>query len=430
MMESSSTKTTATRISLDQYKGIETKKCPCVTVEEALLFCRSRGGVAVDSTIIVDTRTPKEFEEAHVIDALSVPLMNNEQRHIIGKTYKQESKEAAISKGFEMLTPTVRDLMLKFVDHKEKRIFVYCWRGGMRSRIVVNLLLLHGFDACQVSGGFKRYMNDIVWKGLDNFASSYQPKFIVLFGHTGTRKTEILEKLDAEGYPVIDLEGLAGHKGSLYGHVNSTQKSQKMFSIGLYHKLELFKDKKYIFVEGEAKTIGKCHQPEFIYHKINNDECRVLVDASVETRVKVVRKEYVITKDTIQELFEATNSDVMVRNAGKKNVAMLHAMLENEQYDAFAEWLLVNYYDKRYRFAKQGFAYSLKVESDDIDECCNTLTRFYHDLVTAGASTRKTVFTYVAPYMLRITIFVCAGVICSFHFFRGPKRPFALTSKK
>jgi tRNA 2-selenouridine synthase len=366
---------------MEKYKGMETKECPCVTFEEVLSFCRTDG-----TTIIIDTRTPKEFTESHVIDAVNIPLLNDQQRHIIGKTYKEESREAAMAIGKEIFGPAtaIHDFLRQFEQYKTKRVFVYCWRGGMRSRIVVNLLVMHGFDVFQVSRGFKEYMNEIIWKGLDAFASSFRPRFIVLFGNTGTRKTEILKKLEAEGLPVMDLEGLAGHKGSVYGGVNSVQKSQKMFSILVYHTLESFKDSKYIFVEGEGVKIGNIHVPEFICDKIKQDDWKVLVAASLETRVKVIRKEYVTTEDSIRQLHEATDTVSMVRHLGKKNVAMLHSMAEAGQYDACTEWLLLNHYDLRYQFAKDGHSYKLDVRSDDIDECCAELTDFYHSLLNEG----------------------------------------------
>lgn len=258
----------------------------------------------------------------------------------------------------------------------------------MRSRIVTNLLILHGFQAVQIQGGFKTYMNEIVWKGLEEFAKGYKPTFIVLFGHTGTRKTEILHRLQQESLPVLDLEGLAGHKGSIYGTVkqqgHQPQKSQKMFSIGLYHTLLELRDQTIIFCEGEANKIGNVHVPEFVFHKILHDPHKVLVNASMETRVKVIRKEYFGTPECVEQLHEITSSSITLeRVAGKKNVQTLHDMLDDEsRHDEFIEWLLVHYYDQRYRFDKFGHEYQLQVNSDDsdgndLDECCRQLKDFY-----------------------------------------------------
>jgi len=353
-----------------KYIGVERKSSSAATFQEALEAPGSQ-------SVVVDTRTPKEFKEGHVLDAISIALMSDYQRHIIGKTYKQESKEAAISKGWEMFSPIIQEYLSKFNEYKDKKIFVYCWRGGMRSRIVVNILNMNGFDAVQITGGYKCYMNEIVWKGLDDFAKCYPPKFIVLFGNTGTRKTEILHRLDNQGLPVIDLEGLAGHRSSVYGGVDLEPKSQKMFSILLYHKLVSLKDSKYIFIEGEAHKVGDIHVPLFILEKINN-EVKVLVNATMETRIEHLKREYLKTDDSVRQLHDAT--DTVSRFAGKKNAEMLHKMLDEKDFDGFTEWLLVNYYDTRYRFNKKGHAYSFEVESDEIVDCCEKLTAFYKDI--------------------------------------------------
>ena len=463
------------------YRGIEKKVCPSITFQEVLnLVKENNRNDQAKNIVIIDTRTPKEYEESHVIDAISIPLMNNDQRHIIGKTYKQESKQAAITKGWHIFSPLISNYVKQFEQYKNKQtdVYIYCWRGGMRSRIVTNLLNMNGFGSGdddegntvhQVTGGFKVYMNDIVWKGLDSFAVSYPPTFIVLFGNTGSGKTQILKKLEQtkvrraseteneepkghHNVPVLDLEGLAGHMGSLYGNVDKEPKSQKMFSILLYHKLEELQGFKYVFVEGESNKVGNVHLPIFLYEKIqsrkngsktiqssasasakegseaksaindsssssskdgtssspiNEDSSsatkadmplssssvppslsspslNVLIQASIPTRIKVIREEYDTTKEeSIQQIRDATNSISMQRNIGKKNVALLHQLLDEKKFDEFTEWLLVNYYDLRYRFTKQDYHYSLTVTNDhenDMIDCCSKLIDFYYNL--------------------------------------------------
>mmetsp|Transcript_53514 Transcript_53514/g.160133 ORF Transcript_53514/g.160133 Transcript_53514/m.160133 type:complete len:381 (-) Transcript_53514:296-1438(-) len=358
------------------YRGIEKEESPSVKFQEVF---SSRADDSIAS-IIVDTRTPKEFEEAHVWNAANFPLMSNDERHLVGTTYHHESKESAISQGWGFFSPKIGDYLQSFEEHREKRIFVYCWRGGMRSRIVVNLLRIHGFDAVQLKGGYKLYTNEIIHNGLDAFASSYSPKFIVLVGYTGSRKTEILKDLDAKGLPVIDLEGLAGHKGSIYGSVDTTPKSQKMFSILLYHKLQSLENSPYIFVEAESNKIGNVHLPLFVNEKIKED-MKVLVTASLPTRVAAIRKEYFATVDSVRQLHEASDSVTLLRIIGKQNVQMLHTMLDEGEYDAFTEFLLVNYYDLRYKHTKADYSYALEVSSDDLGDCCANLSEFHKSLV-------------------------------------------------
>ena len=460
------------------YRGIEKKPCPSITFQEVLKLVKesstNKKKALSKNIVIIDTRTPKEYEESHVIDAINIPLMNNDQRHIIGKTYKQESKEAAITKGWNIFSPLISDYMKQFEQYKNKQtqVYIYCWRGGMRSRIVTNLLNMNGFGGNdsddsgntvhQIYGGFKVYMNDIVWKGLDDFAISYPPTFIVLFGNTGSGKTQILKKLEQTKLrpvgesgesgedeselclPVLDLEGLAGHMGSLYGNVDKEPKSQKMFSILLYHKLEELQHFKYVFVEGESNKVGNVHLPIFLFEKIqsrkngstkpeasststmtsegnfingdneygkqsspdtdaetsssseqptsfspdqpssSSQSLNVLVQASIPTRIKVIREEYDTTKEeSIQQIRDATNSVSLLRNIGKKNVTMLHKLLDEKKFDEFTEWLLVNYYDLRYRYTKQDYHYSLIVTNDhenNMDGCCSRLSDFYYSL--------------------------------------------------
>ena len=318
------------------YIGLEKVPSPSITFQEALAKQREHPA----DSILVDIRTPKEYKEGHVMGALSIALMDDFQRHIIGLTYHQESKDAAIAKGWEIFSPLVGRYLSQYDVHKGKTVYVYCWRGGMRSRIVVNVLNKNGFDAVQIAGGYKTYMNEIIWKGLKDFEKEYKPRFVVLFGNTGTRKTEILKKLDEQGLPVIDLEGLAGHRSSLYGGVDLEQKSQKMFSILLYNKLDELKDSKYIFVEGEAHKVGDIHLPLFILKKINN-EVKIRVRATIETRIHHLKLEYLKTEDSVRQLHEAT--DLVAKFTGKKNADMLHQLLDNGDYDGFTEWLLVNY---------------------------------------------------------------------------------------
>lgn len=399
---------TLEKYNAEQYIGIEKKECPSITFQEALDLREQRQRrhqqdsddtvKSNDRAVFVDTRTPKEYNEAHVYNAINIPIMNDYQRHIVGMTYKQVSREAAIKKGKEFFAPCIVDYIQRFEKYKntDTMIYVYCWRGGMRSRIVVNLLRMNGHsNVVQLKGGYKTYINDIVWKGLDEMSKSYSPTFIVLFGNTGTKKTEILHRLSTmpdktttatrsrsnstKLLPVIDLEGLAAHKGSLFGGVNETPRSQKMFSILVYHQLYELRDHKYIFVEGESYKVGNVFLPEFVYQKIEKD-LSVLINASIPTRVDSIRQAYIKNDDSVQQIHEVLDSLTLNQRIGGKNVQMLHEMLDNKDYDGCIEWLLKNYYDARYRYAKKGYKYEVEVSSDDIDLCCQQLSEYYHSL--------------------------------------------------
>jgi len=345
-----------------------------------------------EDILFVDVRTPKEFEESHVVDAINIPLLTNDQRHMVGLTYAKESKEAAIAKGWEIAGSVIHDLMDQFAmgigadetSKPTKLVAIYCWRGGMRSRIVVNLLRLQGFNAIQLTGGYKEYMNEIVWKGLDRL-SQHPFQFIVLFGNTGTRKTEILHEL-SRTHPVLDLEECAGHKGSLFGGINENPKSQKQFSTLCYHRLQelvLHQQYSYVFVEGEANKIGNVHVPTFIYQRIIDSKIKILVTASLECRIATIKKFY-DNPNMMPEIRAATSSKVLNHNIGAKNVKYLMECLAEDRIDEFCKFLLVEYYDVRYGFArKHDHEYKLEVCSDDLIECSDKIRAFY-DTVAVG----------------------------------------------
>lgn len=342
-------------------RGLEKKECPSITFD------------GIKGRAIVDVRSPAEFSEAHVKDAVNVPLMSDYQRHIVGRTYRQQSREKAVEKGWEFFEPEVKDFVDKF--RKFDEVAVYCWRGGMRSRIVVNLLRLNNINAVQLEGGFKEYMK-IVWEDLDGF-KDYNPEFIVLFGNAGSRKTELLKELDKKGYPVIDLEGLARHRASVYGAVNLKPRSQKMFSILLYEKLKQLQNEKHVFIEGESNKIGKVFLPKFVSEKIKNDT-KISVKAGISTRVAATRKEYFSNEKSIKELYEATAR--LEKIVGKRNVEMLRKWLDDKEYDRFIEYLLLNYYDRKYVHNKQDYDYDLEIESDDLDNAVKELINFYNSI--------------------------------------------------
>lgn len=353
------------------YKDMNLEKdiCPTISIDQTL---------KEKNAIIVDVRTPKEYKEAHVKDSINIPLMSDYQRHIIGKTYKEQSKDAAIRKGWDIFEPIVNEFIDRFRDIKEKDIIIYCWRGGMRSRIVVNLLKLFNIEAKQMVGGHKAYMNDKVWKGLEGFEKEYKPKFIVLFGNTGTRKTEILKEIEKKGLPMIDLEGLARHRGSVYGGVALDPRSQKMFSTLLYHKLDELKTERYIFIEGESNKIGNVHLPKFINKKIKND-IKVNVKADIKTRVSGIIKEYSTASESIDDLYKATAK--LKKLIGMKDVEMLMQLLDDKEYEKFTEYLLINYYDKRYIHNKADYEYDLEVCSDDMQRAVDDIIEFYGSLI-------------------------------------------------
>ena len=211
--------------------------------------------------LIIDVRSPGEYAHAHIPNAFSLPLFTNEERAAIGTTYKQKSREAAIKLGLPFFGNKMQDMIEQVegwaasyekTNGKKPTILVHCWRGGMRSAAVAWLLDLYGFKIEQLSGGYKAYRNWV----LAQFEKNYSMK--VLGGYTGSGKTEILLQLQKSKIPVIDLEGLANHKGSAFGALGQhEQASQEQFENNLAGALfHISTAHPYFWIEDESQRIG------------------------------------------------------------------------------------------------------------------------------------------------------------------------------
>jgi tRNA 2-selenouridine synthase len=218
---------------------------------------------------VLDVRSEGEFKHAHIPKAFNLPLFNDAERAVVGKTYKQQSREAAIKKGLDYFGPKMKSMILfteKVIESTNpynKTILVHCWRGGMRSAGVAWLLDLYGFKVFTLNGGYKTYRNWV----LQQFEKNW--KLNILGGYTGSGKTIILEHLKSNGEAVIDLEGIAGHRGSAFGRIGlPEQTSVEMFENNLALQLYLVSNKypdKYIWMEDESQRIGAVSIPHALW---------------------------------------------------------------------------------------------------------------------------------------------------------------------
>ena len=198
------------------------------------------------NSLLLDVRSPAEYHHGHIPGALSLPLFSNDERKVVGTIYKQQSRENAIKTGLDYFGPkmrpmveTVESLIKNSTDLQDKRtVFVYCWRGGMRSAGIAWLLDLYGFKVFTLTGGYKAY------RRLAAQLFSYPFHLKMLGGFTGSGKTKILEELKKKGEDVIDLELLAHHKGSAFGGIDMPEPpSQEEFENRLAYELLQLKNK-------------------------------------------------------------------------------------------------------------------------------------------------------------------------------------------
>ena len=175
---------------------------------------------------VFDVRSPAEYLHAHIPGAFTLPLFTDDQRKIIGTAYKQQSRQDAVKIGLDyfsermkLILPEVEEYYKLFLKSRNKEylqsdkntVLVHCWRGGMRSGAVAWLLNLFGFKVFTLKGGYKSFRKWV----LSQFEKEYEIN--IIGGFTGSGKTVLLEEMKKKGFPVINLEKLANHKGSTFG---------------------------------------------------------------------------------------------------------------------------------------------------------------------------------------------------------------------
>jgi tRNA 2-selenouridine synthase len=238
---------------------------------------------------VIDVRSPQEYSHAHIPGAINMPLFNDEERKVVGTTYKQLSREQAIKIGLDYFGPKMRRMVeqIEGVAKEEtaKRLVVHCWRGGMRSAAVAWLLDLYGFKIYTIIGGYKAFRN---W-AIQHLAQDRA--YTILGGYTGSAKTEILRSLKEKGETVIDLEGIANHKGSAFGAIGQEpQPSQEMFENILATQI-FFSEKKNIWLEDESQRIGLVNIPHLMWDVIRKKPVFFL-DIPFDIRLDHIVKTY------------------------------------------------------------------------------------------------------------------------------------------
>lgn len=300
---------------------------------------------------IIDVRSEGEFLKGHIANAINIPLFNNEERAKVGTTYKQVGKDEAIIQGLEIVGPKmaaivkkVKEQMLKQEtkvsqdDKLHREVFVYCWRGGMRSGSVGWLLETSGFTVYLLEGGYKSYRNKV-----NNFLETMQLQLKVLSGCTGSGKTEILQLLEKSGEQIIDLEQLAHHKGSAFGGLGQQEApSQEDFDNRLFTELQKMDLNKPIWIEDESKNIGRIYLPLNLLALIQTNPV-YFVNVSQQDRIERLIKEYAIHDKTDLGI---CLEKIRKRLGGQAFKDCAQALDENN-FKYFTE-LVLFYYDRTY----------------------------------------------------------------------------------
>ncbi|WLD95256.1 tRNA 2-selenouridine(34) synthase MnmH [Alkalihalobacillus sp. AL-G] len=305
---------------------------------------------------LIDVRSPGEFEEFHIDEAYNLPIFTNMERAEVGTTYKQIGKEEAKELGLSIVSPKLSDMFkeLNTLNEKDQKPYlIYCARGGMRSKSVATVMKMMGLSCFQLEGGIRSYRKQIV-NSLDYFSGLHKP-FIVLEGLTGTRKTDYLEILQEEGYPVLNLEQMAGHRGSIFGQVGIEGRSQKEFEQALVHRLQQLEKTPYYIIESESKRIGRVRVPDWILNGKDQGH-RIHITYPFEDRVDYICEVY--QPECYRE--EIGQAVTKLRKRLKPEVAeTVMEAFERNDYKEIVRQLLKYYYDPRYDHAAQSYRSSV-----------------------------------------------------------------------
>ena len=293
-----------------------------------------------DQLPLVDARSEGEFAQSHIPGAINTPILNNAERIQVGTLYKQAGPEKATLKGFELVGPRFHLIQREALrNFPNKKVMLYCWRGGMRSQILSWLLTQVGFEVYRLAGGYKTYRTFT----FNEVRKSYP--LLVLGGKTGAAKTVLLQKLKERGEQVVDLEGLANHKGSSFGAIGlPAQPTVEQFENLLAEQLRNIHPDQVIWVENESRRIGRIILPDSFYLQLTQSP-RIEVEKTDTERIAHIAREYA-------GLDQVELSDAVLRLQKRLGGDRTKQAVEAIQANQPEIWIpiLLQYYDKTYSY--------------------------------------------------------------------------------
>ena len=328
--------------------------------------------IVVNELPLIDVRAPIEFVKGAFINATNLPLMNDEERHLVGICYKQKGNEEAVKLGNTLVSGEIKEERIKaWLDELSNHpdALLYCFRGGQRSQITQQWISdASGLKIKRLEGGYKAFRNYL----LEQLDPALQPsKPIILGGYTGSGKTILLKKVEY----AVDLEGIANHRGSSFGNFPSPQPTQINFDNNLAYALIQHRHKNYshMLLEDEGRNVGKCFMPKpLVAHYAASD--MVILEAPMEDRVSITIDEYVVESQKsyielhgeekgLEEWATYINSSIdrVQKRLGPVRHKLVSDLFNNAyknqlstgNYDAHCDWVqffLEKYYDPMYQY--------------------------------------------------------------------------------
>jgi tRNA 2-selenouridine synthase len=318
-------------------------------VNRSILKAESRLPATVEDLAdfdeIIDVRSPGEFAEDHVPGAINLPVLDDAERAHVGTLYKQVSSFEAKKVGAALVSRNIaRHLETWFAGKpKSYRPLIYCWRGGSRSGSLTHVLQKIGFAAIQLDGGYKAYRRHVTAE-LAELPERFS--YRVVCGPTGSGKSRLLQALADAGAQVLDLEGLAAHRGSLLGALpGQAQPSQKRFESAIWAALKAFDPARPVFVESESKKIGALRVPDALITAMHASACLQL-EVPLAARVQLLIEDY----DHFLNDPETINRQLGFLTAlrGSETIAAWQALATRQAWPELVALLLEQHYDPAY----------------------------------------------------------------------------------
>ena len=296
---------------------------------------------------IIDVRSQSEYSQGHWPGAINIPLFTDNERELIGKIYKKESRIKAIFNGLKITLPKTTELLktimevTKEKEEEHKSLRIYCWRGGMRSSAFAWLARTIGVKTCLLKGGYKDYRKWV----LNQFEADLPIRLIG--GKTGTRKTDLLNYIHNENIYVIDLEGIANHRGSSFGSLGmKKQPSTQQFENILAMSIDAFNKTtaNEIWLEAESSSLGKCRIPNSLYTKMKEAPILEIIKSKNERIDNLVN---VYSQNSQNELKEAVER--ISKRLGPQRTKEAIVAIEKKEWSK-ACIAMLDYYDKCYEY--------------------------------------------------------------------------------
>lgn len=298
----------------------------------------------LDFDAVIDVRTPAEYEIDHIPGSVNYPVLDNDERIIIGTLHNGNVFEAR-RRGAALISRHVAELLETEFQHMPKtwRPLIYCWRGGLRSGSLAIVLAQVGWQVHQLNGGYKSYRRNL----MDTLPALCQKLILkVVSAPTGSGKTHFLAALERAGKQIIDLEDLAGHRGSVLGGVpGEPQPSQRMFDTRLLVALQKLDINLPIYIESESRKIGNIALPEALFHRMHESECLVL-DVPQSERVKGLCIDYKFYVENPEVLISHLSHLSDLRS--KEQLDDWSTLARSGQFPRLVQQLLEIHYDPLY----------------------------------------------------------------------------------